>query len=176
MRSLRPRSGLARTSDTTGNYPSHSIQKDVRLFLTRTMKVLRSHMDMDIVYSMGDVSKYMRKISRYVSKDCSVLRHALKETKGRWKAAHLVLRCHRPLEPELYMNLLGCNLWWFPWGRQGCFSLRRTRASVLMFISKLTPFPTTSSSTSASWIGSDERGWMWNFRVQIECKRREPWP
>ena len=95
------------------HYPSHSMGKGVRLFFKRTMKVLRSHMDMDIVYSMGDVSKYMSKIGRYVSKDGSVLRHALKETKGGWKAAQLVLQCHRPLEPELYMNLLGCNLWWF---------------------------------------------------------------
>ena len=67
-------------------------------------------MDLDVVYSMGAVSKNMSKMRRYVCQDRSILGHALKETKGGWKTAHLVPHCHRP---ENYMNLLSDNLWWF---------------------------------------------------------------
>ena len=42
----------------------------------RTLKLLRKRMDGDVVYSVGDVPKFMSKKGWYIPKDGSVLRHA----------------------------------------------------------------------------------------------------
>ena len=118
-------------------------------------------MDLDVVYSMGDVSKHMSKMGRYVSKDGSLLRHSLKKTKGDWKTA-----------PEIYMNLLSDNLWWF-YGDAKMYFSRALILSRRSMISHSIRFQSTAAMANAFWTDFVVLEWMFNLHVLTESTGSE---
>ena len=118
-------------------------------------------MDLDVVYFMGAVSKNTSKIRRYVCQDRSILGHALKETKGGWKTAHLVLHCHRP---EIYKNLLSDNLWWF-YGDAKVYFSRALILSRPTIISHSIRFQSTAAMANAFWTRFVVLEWMFNLHA-----------
>ena len=95
--------------------------------------------------------------------------------KGGWKTAHLVLHCHRPLEPEIKMNLLSDNLWRF-YGDAKMYFSRALILSRPTIISNSRRFQSTAAMANAFWTDFVVLEWMFNLHVLTKSTGSEQLP
>ena len=79
----------------------------LRTYLKRSMQVLRSHMDVQVVKSKNDAAEYISKVGSYVAKDHGLVQSMVKNSLSPWVTAKLVLELRRSWEPERYLFVLG---------------------------------------------------------------------